>query len=98
MTHVWPDYTVLREHVPTDESRLHVILSVGQAIVDRVANVKECEPLVIWQGLWRGAITGDLSALRIIRDTFGTEGMRLVSQWRTNTKKEAESVAKSLGL
>jgi hypothetical protein len=96
----WPQYDSLRDHMQVDEDHISYVdaMPMGEALVAKVADYTLQTPDEIWNGLMRGALTGDMKALQPLLDTFGRDGMETLVRYKENVPHQLRRTVRQLGL
>lgn len=95
--HYWQSYASLAPHRNGHET-YGPAMPLGRALIDKVAAISGRQSEDIWLELMRGALTGDMQPLRNLKDALGTEGMRILSNYKQPAPAEARRVADQFGL
>lgn len=71
---------------------------VIEGLVRRIADDQQQSEDILWKELFRGEMTGDVRMLRKVYDSIGTEGMRILANYRESSATNAAKVASALGV
>lgn len=93
----WPKNPLLADLTITEKGypRGRALFS---RIVERVAEKATLDPNKIWLDLFKGALVGDMKALRIFAQNMSNEDMRTLAHYKENSPEQTTLVARKLGL